>query len=311
MCLEICIFYVSLHFFSCYYTTFQTSIPTLFSIYFIRSFVLLNFCAQMRLCTSSKLTSVYLSQYLQVTVRLTCLQIEKLFDIACCLADVVAVTSFSPDAFALGPRDYVSRFLTLISTLRGGQSRYLPLLLAKLSEVLPNLPLPRSLNLPQTLPASTIGMSGTGTVPSNMAEDFSAMPSAGSPTYPSYPSSELIRRLAAQTGAQLPFNNTTPQSLIQASTSHVEDLSLYDTAHSTARSSGSAPRSSSTTPGPYEPTMSQRSSQVLTHGSVQLPSSHPQHAHMQSHHIGIAPTAYDPRFSMQGYPVDPSMMFKQ
>ncbi|EAT92144.2 hypothetical protein SNOG_00649 [Parastagonospora nodorum SN15] len=128
---------------------------------------------------------------------LTWLQIEKLFDIACCLADVVAVTSFSPDAFALGPRDYVSRFLTLISTLRGGHSRYLPLLLAKLSEVLPNLPLPRSLNLPQTLPASTISMSGTGTVPSNITDDYSAMPATSSP---SYPSSELIRRLAAQTG---------------------------------------------------------------------------------------------------------------
>jgi hypothetical protein len=32
---------------------------------------------------------------------------------------------------------------------------------------------------------------------------------------------------------------------------------------------------------------------------------------MQSHHIAVAQTAYDPRFSLQGYPVDPSMMFKQ
>ncbi|RYN15871.1 hypothetical protein AA0115_g12720, partial [Alternaria tenuissima] len=84
--------------------------------------------------------------------------IEKLFDVARCLTDVVACTSFSPDALASGPRDYVSRFLTLISTLRGGQTRYLPLLLAKLSEVLPNLPLPRSLNLPQTVPAGTLSL---------------------------------------------------------------------------------------------------------------------------------------------------------
>ncbi|KAF2823389.1 hypothetical protein CC86DRAFT_409302 [Ophiobolus disseminans] len=231
--------------------------------------------------------------------------IEKLFDIACCLADVVAVTSFSPDAFALGPRDYVSRFLTLISTLRGGQSRYLPLLLAKLSEVLPNLPLPRSLNLPQPLSGSTIGMAGT--VPSNMTDDFSAIPTV---TSPSYPSNELIRRLAAQTGAQLPFS-TSQQTMIQGATSHVEDLSMYDTAHSTTHSSGSAPRSNSTTPGAYEPTVPQRNSQMLSHSSVQLPSSHPQHTHMQSHHMTVAPTAYDPRFNIQGYPVDPSMMFKQ
>jgi hypothetical protein len=235
-------------------------------------------------------------------------QIEKLFDIACCLADVVAVTSFSPDAFALGPRDYVSRFLTLISTLPGGQSRYLPLLLAKLSEVLPNLPLPRSLNLPQTLPASTIGMSGTGlgTVPSNIADDYSGMPTS---TSAAYPSTELIRRLAAQTGAQLPFN-TSQQSLIQAQTSHVDDLSLYDTAHSTSHSAGSAPSSNSTTPGPYESTMSQRSSQILAQSSVQLPS-HSQHNHLQPHHVGVGSTAYDPRYNIQGYPVDPSMMFKQ
>lgn len=101
-------------------------------------------------------------------------QIERPFDIACCLADVFALTSFSPDAFAPSPRDYVSRFLTLISTLRGGQSRYLPLLLAKFSEVL--------LNLLHTLPASIIGMPDTGTVPFNMADDLSAIPIVGVPS---------------------------------------------------------------------------------------------------------------------------------
>jgi hypothetical protein len=56
--------------------------------------------------------------------------------------------------------------------------------------------------------------------------------------------------------------------------------------------------------------MSQRNNQMLGQNSVQLPSSIPQH-HMQSHNMGAAPTAYDPRFNMQGYPLDPSMMFKQ
>ncbi|CAN9263213.1 unnamed protein product [Alternaria sp. RS040] len=233
--------------------------------------------------------------------------IEKLFDIACCLTDVVACTSFSPDAFALGPRDYVSRFLTLISTLRGGQTRYLPLLLAKLSEVLPNLPLPRSLNLPQTVPAGTLGLNatGSGTLPSNVADDYSANPNA---TSPSYPSNDLIRRLAAQTGAQLPFN-TSQHSMVNVPTTHVGDMSLYDSSHSTAHShsSSSAPRSTSTTPGPYETPMSQRGSQIVSHPTMQLPTSH---GHMQSHHMGVNATAYDPRFSIQSYPVDP-MMYKQ
>jgi hypothetical protein len=45
--------------------------------------------------------------------------------------------------------------------------------------------------------------------------------------------------------------------------------------------------------------------------SVQLTQNIPQHSQMHPHHIGVNPTAYDPRFSVQGYPVDPSMMFKQ
>jgi len=236
------------------------------------------------------------------------LQIEKLFDIACCLTDVVACTSFSPDAFALGPRDYVSRFLTLIQTLRGGQSRYLPMLLAKLQEVLPNLPLPRSLNLTQTLPASSIGLgASSGMVPSNAGDEFSALPSVISPTYPS---TELIRRLAAQTGAQLPFS-TTQQPMVSAPTSHIEDMSIYST-HSTSHSSGSAPRSSSATPGPYEPPMSQARAQIVSHPSSQLSAGLSQQTHhLQSHNIGVNPTAYDPRFNVQGFPVDPAMMFKQ
>ncbi|KAL6712634.1 hypothetical protein ACN47E_000511 [Coniothyrium glycines] len=234
--------------------------------------------------------------------------IEKLFDIASCLTDVVACTSFSPDAFALGPRDYVSRFLTLISTLRGGQSRYLPMLLTKVSEVLPNLPLPRSLNLPQTMPASTMALPNPGlvTVPSNATNDYGSIPAA---TTTSYPNTGLIRLLAAQTGAQLPFN-TSQQSIISAPTSHVEDLSLYESAHSTTQSSGSDARSNSATPNPYESSLSQPRSQMVGHSAMQIPSSHPQHSHMQSHHVGVTPTAYDPRFSLQGYPVDPAMMYK-
>ncbi|CAO2657640.1 Nn.00g037660.m01.CDS01 [Neocucurbitaria sp. VM-36] len=234
--------------------------------------------------------------------------IEKLFDIACCLVDVIACTTFSPDTFALGPRDYLSRFLVLVSTLRGGQSRYLPLLLTKISEVLPTYPLPRSLNLPRTIPTSTIGLTttGSGTIPSNLDGDYSSMPAVASP---SYPSNELIRRLAAQTGAQLPFS--AQQTMISAPTSHVEDLSLYDSSHSTTQSSGSGHRSTSATPGPYEPPMSQPRSQILGHSSMQLPSSHAQHAHLQSHHSSMNPTAYDPRFTIQDYPVDPNMMFKQ
>ncbi|KAF2501119.1 hypothetical protein BU16DRAFT_438422, partial [Lophium mytilinum] len=68
--------------------------------------------------------------------------IEKLFDISCCLTDVIAVIPFSPTTFSMGPRDFLSRFVALISTLRNGQTRYAPLLHAKINDVLPNLNIP-------------------------------------------------------------------------------------------------------------------------------------------------------------------------
>lgn len=223
---------------------------------------------------------------------------------------MVACIPFSPDTFALGPRDYVSRFLTLFSALRGGQTRYLPLLLAKVSEVLPSLPLPRSLNLPPNMTASSLGSApgALGTVSSNVNEDLSL----ATVTSPSYPSTELIRQLAAQTGAQLPFN-TSQHTLLQAPSSRVEDLSLYDTsaAHST-HSSGSAPPSQSGTPGPYESAIhprSQLSSQTHSHPPPHVQQAHAQHSQMQGHQIGINSAAYDPRFTVQGF--DPSMVFKQ
>lgn len=224
---------------------------------------------------------------------------------------MVACIPFSPDTFALGPRDYVARFLTLFSALRGGQTRYLPLLLAKVSEVLPNLPLPRSLNLPQNMSTSTIGSTpgSLGSVSSNVNDDITGLPTLASP---SYPSTELIRQLAAQTGAQLPFN-TSQQSLLQAPSSRVEDLSLYDTSepHST-HSSGSAPPSQAGTPGPYESTIHTRPqlpTQGHNHAPSQIQQTHTQHSQLQGHQLGISSAAYDPRFTVQGF--DPSMVFKQ
>lgn len=90
-----------------------------------------------------------------------------------------------------------------------------------------------------------LGLNATspGTLPSNVAKDFSASPAS---SLPSYYSNDLIRRPAAQTGAQLPFN-TAQQSMIPAPTIHVGDLSLYDTSHNT---------SYSTTTSLYEASMS-------------------------------------------------------
>lgn len=65
------------------------------------------------------------------------LQIEKLFDVACTLTDVIACVPVETSISGEVPSDHLNTFLDLISRLRGGASRFLPLLLAKVSENLP------------------------------------------------------------------------------------------------------------------------------------------------------------------------------
>jgi len=76
-------------------------------------------------------------------------QVEKLFDIACSLTDVLSLLPNPADPFVLGPRDYLTQFLTLLSTLRNGDSRFLPLLLSKVHDVLPRLASPMLQTVPE------------------------------------------------------------------------------------------------------------------------------------------------------------------
>ncbi|KAH0566248.1 hypothetical protein GP486_000346 [Trichoglossum hirsutum] len=62
--------------------------------------------------------------------------LEKIFDIGCSLADVMKVLPLQQPRFEIGPRDYLVEMLRMLSTIRGGQSRYLPLLTAQADEVL-------------------------------------------------------------------------------------------------------------------------------------------------------------------------------
>lgn len=76
--------------------------------------------------------------------------IEKLFDVACSLTDVLSLLPPNPDPFQLGPRDYLHDFMTLLSVLRNGDNRFLPLLLAKVNDVLPRLVNPMLQTVPDT-----------------------------------------------------------------------------------------------------------------------------------------------------------------
>lgn len=77
--------------------------------------------------------------------------IEKLFDVACSLTDVLSVLPPSTDSYSLGPQAYLTHFLHLIGTIRNGDSRFLPLLLAKVNDALPGLASPMLQTLPDPL----------------------------------------------------------------------------------------------------------------------------------------------------------------
>jgi len=68
--------------------------------------------------------------------------IEKLFDVACTLADVMSCVPLEQHTFAYGPRDFLNQLMSLISTLRGGQTKYLPLLHQKVQDTLASVPIP-------------------------------------------------------------------------------------------------------------------------------------------------------------------------
>lgn len=67
-------------------------------------------------------------------------QVEKVFDVTCTLIDVMSCVPPSPiQHSSTDPQTYLNQLLTLISTLRGGESRYLPLVMAKIRDTLPSV----------------------------------------------------------------------------------------------------------------------------------------------------------------------------
>ncbi|OBT61751.1 hypothetical protein VE03_09109 [Pseudogymnoascus sp. 23342-1-I1] len=84
--------------------------------------------------------------------------VEKLFDIAYSLTDVLSVSPPPSDPFGPAPTDYLNQFLFLLSSLRNGDTRFRPLLIAKIHDILPRLVTP----MLQTLPEPSSGMGPGG-----------------------------------------------------------------------------------------------------------------------------------------------------
>ncbi|KAH9212842.1 hypothetical protein DL95DRAFT_426401 [Leptodontidium sp. 2 PMI_412] len=99
--------------------------------------------------------------------------IEKLFDVACSLTDVLSLLPPNPDPFQLGPRDYLHDVMTLLSVLRNGDNRFLLLLLAKVNDVLPRLVNPMLQTVPNTLACAEVDVfDGFGTAGVGITSNF-------------------------------------------------------------------------------------------------------------------------------------------
>ncbi|KAF2199769.1 hypothetical protein GQ43DRAFT_473313 [Delitschia confertaspora ATCC 74209] len=232
--------------------------------------------------------------------------IAKLFDVASCLIDVTLCAARAQATLTIDPGDYLRRFLILMSSLRGGGYRYLPLLLSRIANELPTMPLPQGLNLPQNVPASSSPFSPD--IPAILPVDFA--PGAG-------PSSML----SAQAGAQLPNAPNISQQMHSLNfappVSQAEDFSFYGpgTGPLVTYPSASARQSHPTTPRSYEATPNQHYTQPPSQSRAQPHvSGHPiQHSHsvnagLQHETFQMQPPppqpsqGYDPRYPMPDFP---------
>ena len=93
-------------------------------------------------------------------------QIEKIFDVACTLIDVMSCVPLESRKFEPGPQEYLNSLLTLVSTLRGGESRFLPLVMAKIRDTLPAI----GGHLPQHLIEKYNGSGHNGKRPEHQVE---------------------------------------------------------------------------------------------------------------------------------------------
>ena len=97
-------------------------------------------------------------------------QVEKLFDIAYSLADIMALNQIETGTYEVGPRDHLTTFLSLVSTLRDGETRFVSLLQSKIREVLPAMAISLGLPLPgpPATPSSTQSANSSNAPPSLM-----------------------------------------------------------------------------------------------------------------------------------------------
>ncbi|KAH6603171.1 c6 zinc finger domain containing [Trichoderma cornu-damae] len=76
--------------------------------------------------------------------------LEKLIEGAYSMTEYLAMQPATRDPFAVGPQEYLGQIITIVAASRNGDYRFLPLLMSKVSDVLPRLANPMLQNVPET-----------------------------------------------------------------------------------------------------------------------------------------------------------------
>ncbi|KAL1842784.1 hypothetical protein VTJ49DRAFT_4269 [Mycothermus thermophilus] len=83
---------------------------------------------------------------------------EHLFNVTNALADILSVLPAPRTPFTPGPQDQLRKILNVVTLLRNGDHRFLPLLLSRVTSALPKLASPMLENAPETAPAPACNM---------------------------------------------------------------------------------------------------------------------------------------------------------
>jgi hypothetical protein len=77
---------------------------------------------------------------------------EHLFNVTCAVTEILAMLPAPRTPFKPGPQDQLRKILNIITVIRNGDHRFLPLLLSKVALALPELASPMLQNAPETAP---------------------------------------------------------------------------------------------------------------------------------------------------------------
>ena len=75
---------------------------------------------------------------------------ENLFNVTCALTEILAILPAPRTPFVPGPQDQLRKILNIVTVIRNGDHRFLPLLMSKVTAALPRLASPMLQNAPET-----------------------------------------------------------------------------------------------------------------------------------------------------------------